>query len=60
MLGLGIGSVMEASWQEKQWTMLYATAFVGSMAAFFCLIKLSQITKVLAEIKDKLPGEKSG
>ena len=50
MIGLIIGSIMHANWQEKQWAMLYSVVFVGSLSSFFCLIKLSQIFNLLIDL----------
>ena len=53
LMGLVIGTVMSANWQERQWAMLYCVAFIGSLSSFFCLIKLSQIIKILVDLRDK-------
>jgi hypothetical protein len=41
------GYAMGASNQQREWSMLYGVAFIGSMSSFFCLIKLSQIVRIL-------------
>lgn len=53
IIGLIIGTIMHATWQEKQWAMLYSVVFIGSLSSFFCLIKLSQIFNLLLGLKDK-------
>jgi hypothetical protein len=48
LLGMLAGYVMGASNQQREWSMLYGVAFIGSMSSFFCLIKLSQIVRILS------------
>jgi hypothetical protein len=40
--------VMGASNQEREWAMLYGVAYIGSISSFYCLIKLSQIVRILS------------
>jgi len=47
LLGMLVGYVMGASQQQREWSMLYGVAFIGSMSSFYCLIKLSQIVRIL-------------
>jgi F0F1-type ATP synthase assembly protein I len=49
LVGLVIGTLMGASWQERNWSMLYGVAFIGSMAAFVSMIKLAQISRLLRD-----------
>ena len=54
LLGMLAGYVMGASNQQREWAMLYGVAFIGSMSSFFCLIKLSQVVRILS---DKRPTD---
>jgi len=48
MLGMAAGYVMGASQQQREWSMLYGIAFIGSISSFFCLIKLSRFSRLLS------------
>jgi hydrogenase/urease accessory protein HupE len=53
MLGMLAGYAMGANDQEREWAMLYGVAFIGSMSSFFCLIKLSQVVRMLGQGLEK-------
>jgi hypothetical protein len=42
------GYVMGANDQEREWAMLYCVAFVGAISSFYCMIKLTQIVRLLS------------
>lgn len=48
LLGMLAGYVMGANNQEREWAMLYCVAFIGAISSFYCLIKLSQIVRILS------------
>ena len=47
LVGMLIGYAMGASQPQREWSMLYGVAFIGSLSSFYCLIKVSQIVRVL-------------
>jgi hypothetical protein len=48
LLGMLAAYVMGASNQQREWAMLYCVAFIGAISSFYCLIKLSQILRLLS------------
>jgi hypothetical protein len=42
-----VGYAMGASQTQREWSMLYGVAFIGSLSSFYCLIKVSQIARFL-------------
>ncbi len=59
LLGMGVGYLMGASQQQREWSMLYGVASIGAISSFFCLIKLTQISRFLArsEVEVKRAAE---
>jgi hypothetical protein len=47
LLGMLAAYLMGASNQQREWAMLYCVAFIGAISSFYCLIKLSQIVRLL-------------
>jgi hypothetical protein len=49
LIGMGIGYLMGASQQQREWSMLYCVAFIGAMSSFYCLIRIAHFSKLFQQ-----------